>query len=75
MPIRCCFSNGQDALDFINGSHQFSFLILFDINMPKLNGFQLREKLKLDMRLNVKCIPYLVFTCVKIVERPEKQDD
>lgn len=56
------FSNGQDALDFINESHQFPFLILSDINMPKLNGFELREKLRMDMRLNIKCIPYLFFT-------------
>jgi DNA-binding NarL/FixJ family response regulator len=30
--------------------------------MPKLNGFALREKLKLDARLSNKCIPYLFFS-------------
>jgi DNA-binding NarL/FixJ family response regulator len=30
--------------------------------MPKLNGFQLREKLKTDANLSNKCIPYLFFS-------------
>jgi DNA-binding NarL/FixJ family response regulator len=30
--------------------------------MPKLNGFALREKLKTDAKLNIKCIPYLFFS-------------
>src|SRR5687768_5011661 len=53
------FFDGQEALDFINDSDDSPFLILSDINMPKLNGFALREKLKTDEKLNIKCIPYL----------------
>jgi CheY-like chemotaxis protein len=56
------FFDGQEALDFINTSDEPPFLILSDINMPKLNGFELREKLKLDEKLNIKCIPYLFFS-------------
>jgi CheY-like chemotaxis protein len=56
------FSDGQDALDYINDSNESPFLILSDINMPKLNGFALREKLKTDAKLNIKCIPYLFFS-------------
>ena len=56
------FFDGQDALDFINKSSDSPFLILSDINMPKLNGFALREKLKTDAKLNIKCIPYLFFS-------------
>ena len=56
------FSDGEDALDFINTSGEPPFLILSDINMPRLNGFELREKLKLDEKLNIKCIPYLFFS-------------
>jgi CheY-like chemotaxis protein len=56
------FSNGQDALDFLNKADTTPFLILSDINMPKLNGFQLREKLRTDAALQVKCIPYLFFS-------------
>ncbi len=56
------FFDGQEALDFINESGDSPFLILSDINMPKLNGFALREKLKTDAKLNIKCIPYLFFS-------------
>ena len=56
------FFDGQEALDFINDSNESPFLILSDINMPKLNGFALREKLKTDAKLNIKCIPYLFFS-------------
>jgi CheY-like chemotaxis protein len=56
------FSDGQEALDFINDSNDSPFLILSDVNLPKLNGFALREKLKTDAKLNIKCIPYLFFS-------------
>ncbi len=36
-------------------------LVLLYINMLKLNGFELREKLRTDADLGIKCIPYLFF--------------
>jgi CheY-like chemotaxis protein len=56
------FSDGQTALDHIETTDDLPFLILSDINMPKLNGFALREKLKTDSKLSNKCIPYLFFS-------------
>ena len=56
------FTDGQSALDFLNKPGTLPFLILSDINMPKLNGFELRTKLKTDADLAVKCIPYLFFS-------------
>lgn len=56
------FSDGHEALDYINTTDELPFLILSDINMPKLNGFALREKLRTDANLNAKCIPYLFFS-------------
>jgi DNA-binding NarL/FixJ family response regulator len=35
---------------------------LSDVNLPKLNGFDLRAKIRTDAALEVKCIPYLFFT-------------
>jgi CheY-like chemotaxis protein len=55
-------ADGQQALDYITTSDELPFLILSDINMPKLDGFALREKLRTDARLSTKCIPYLFFT-------------
>lgn len=56
------FSDGEDALAYLNKPAVVPFLILSDINMPKLNGFELRKKLQENEDLNVKCIPYLFFT-------------
>lgn len=56
------FSDGEEALQHIKASDTPPFLILSDINMPKLDGFALREKLKTDERLSNKCIPYLFFS-------------
>jgi CheY-like chemotaxis protein len=56
------FNDGEAALEYINRTDVIPFIILSDINMPKLNGFELREKLKTDAALRVKCIPYLFFT-------------
>jgi CheY-like chemotaxis protein len=56
------FQDGNDALDYLNKSDVHPFLILSDINMPKLNGFELRNKVFTDLQLQSKCIPYLFFT-------------
>jgi CheY-like chemotaxis protein len=56
------FSDGVAALNHINKSDDLPFLILSDINMPRLSGFELREKLKTDAKLSNKCIPYLFFS-------------
>jgi len=56
------FSDGISALEFLTHDDKYPFLILSDINLPKLSGLQLREKLKVDADLHLKCIPYLFFT-------------
>jgi CheY-like chemotaxis protein len=56
------FTDGASALDYLNKPSVLPFLILSDINLPKLNGFDLRSKLKTDADLAVKCIPYLFFS-------------
>lgn len=56
------FTDGEDALDFLNKTDTIPFLILSDINMPKLNGFALRDKIRTDAQLQIKCIPYLFFS-------------
>ena len=56
------FNDPQNALDFLNRADTIPFLILSDINMPKLSGFELRNKLRVDAKLQLKCIPYLFFS-------------
>jgi CheY-like chemotaxis protein len=56
------FPDGQAALDFLNSTDITPFLILSDINLPKLDGFALRSKIRMDAQLQIKCIPYLFFS-------------
>jgi len=56
------FFDGEAALKYLNHTSHVPFLILSDINMPKLDGFELREKLHNDAALQIKCIPYLFFS-------------
>jgi CheY-like chemotaxis protein len=56
------FLDGYKALHYITESNVQPFLILSDINMPKLNGFELRRKIHNNEELRVRCIPYLFFT-------------
>ena len=56
------FVDGYEALKFIEGSDTAPFLILSDVNMPRINGFELREKVHHSKLLNVRIIPFLFFT-------------
>lgn len=56
------FFDGNKALEYLNRADVKPFLILSDINMPKINGFELRTKVFTNEQLQTKCIPYLFFT-------------
>jgi CheY-like chemotaxis protein len=56
------FADGYQALEYISDGDVQPFLILSDINMPKLNGFELRRKIHNNEELRIRCIPYLFFT-------------
>ena len=56
------FQDGNDALVYLNKSDVQPFLILSDINMPRLNGFDLRNMVFTNEQLQTKCIPYLFCT-------------
>ena len=56
------FTDAVEALDYLVNTDIEPFLVLSDINMPKLNGLELREKIHENEDLRLKCIPYLFFT-------------
>jgi CheY-like chemotaxis protein len=58
------FGDGQLALDHLIGTDVEPFIIFSDINMPKLNGMELREKVHQNEDLRLKSIPYLFFSTV-----------
>ena len=56
------YKDGNEALEYLNEMDVSPFLILSDINMPRINGFELRNKVFTNEQLQTKCIPYLFFT-------------
>ncbi|RYY97370.1 MAG: response regulator [Chitinophagaceae bacterium] len=62
-PNEVCFlNNGRLAPDHLNRTDIIPFLLLSGSNMSIPDGFALRDKVKMDAKLRVKCIPYLFFT-------------
>ncbi|WP_229208971.1 response regulator [Dyadobacter luticola] len=59
---RLYFPDGLSALEYLHKTTDLPFLILSDINLPKLDGLELRRKLHTDAALSLKCIPYIYFT-------------
>ena len=56
------FSNGNEAFDYLTSTEDLPFIIISDINMPGMNGFEIRRKICSNEKLNSKYIPYLFFT-------------
>jgi len=56
------FKDGELALDYLIKTHAEPFIIFSDINMPKLSGMELREKVHQNEDLRIKSIPYLFFS-------------
>lgn len=56
------FADGQLALDYLTDTAIEPFIIFSDINMPRLNGLELRQKVHENEDLRLKSIPYLFFS-------------
>ena len=56
------FRDSIQALEFLTDTEVEPFLVLSDINMPKLNGMELRAKVHNNEDLRLKSIPYLFFS-------------
>ncbi|KAA6439075.1 response regulator [Dyadobacter flavalbus] len=53
------FSNGLDALLYLETTQEQPFLIICDINMPIMNGIELRRRIEQNEYLKRKSIPFL----------------
>jgi len=65
------FENGLEALMFLESTQKQPFIILCDINMPVMNGLELRERIEQNEYLRKKSIPFVFLSTAdnpKIVE-------
>jgi CheY-like chemotaxis protein len=57
-----CFSGPTQALSFLLETEDKPFLIFCDINMPLMNGLELREFISNNEKLKRLCIPFIFLT-------------
>ncbi|MDF2437333.1 MAG: histidine kinase [Bacteroidota bacterium] len=56
----CVFcSNGQEALDFLRTTNEEVFVVLSDLNMPVMDGLELKRAIENDNILKSKAIPFI----------------
>ncbi|MCW3110062.1 MAG: response regulator [Segetibacter sp.] len=53
------FDNGQKALDYLKSTDQQPFMILSDVNLPIMNGLQLKSEIQQTEYLRAKAIPFI----------------
>ena len=56
------FKDGQKAFDYLIKHDVVPFLILCDINMPQMDGFELRKKINAELLLTLKSTPFIFLT-------------
>ena len=65
LPNEIVFINDStQAVSFLKQEQMQPFMIISDINMPKMNGFELRDEILKDPYLKKKTRPYIFFTTV-----------
>ena len=60
-PVRF-FSNGQEALEYLRTTSEQPLVILCDVHMPVMDGFELRSQIDDDAHLKEKAIPFVFFS-------------
>lgn len=53
------FENGEDALDFLHFASSEVKIIFSDINMPVMDGLELRAAINDDLSLDCRAIPFI----------------
>lgn len=55
------FENGEDLIGYLE-KEPTPFLILCDVRLPKMTGFELKEKILEDKNTNYKSIPFVFWS-------------
>lgn len=61
-PLLKVCTNGEEAINFLKTAEKFPTIIISDINMPKMSGYDLLLEIQSDKRLAQNNIPFVVLT-------------
>lgn len=56
------FKNGEEVLHYLETEKTVPFLIISDINLPKMNGLELKEKILNSPSARYKSIPFVFWS-------------
>jgi CheY-like chemotaxis protein len=57
-----CFKFGEDALAYLQSSKDYPCIILCDVNMPVITGFQLRKTITANNVLRERSVPFIFYS-------------
>ena len=69
------FSDAEEVLSYLKKEKIIPFLIICDVNLHKMNGFELKKKLVEDNLVNYKSIPFVFFSNTATKAQIEKSYD
>ena len=68
-------SSGNEVLEYLYSPETKAFLILSDVNLPKMDGFELKAKLLEEDAMNYKSIPFVFWSSAVTRSQIEKAYD
>jgi CheY-like chemotaxis protein len=69
------FNTGDEVLRYLKEEKRSPFLILCDVNIPKMDGFELKAKLLQDSEVNYKSIPFVFWSSLASPAQIQKSYD
>lgn len=59
------FEDPTSVLPYLSDPKVNPFIVFSDINMPKIDGFELRDQILSETKISEKCIPYIFLSTSK----------
>jgi CheY-like chemotaxis protein len=69
------FHNAEDALHYLKHTKDNIFLIISDLNMPKMNGMAFKKAIEMDNHLKRRAIPFVFSSSSATKEQLEEAYD
>lgn len=67
-----CFREAEDALEYLKVSQEYPSIILCDINMPRITGFELRRTINANNALRERSVPFIFYSTAAELSQVQK---
>ena len=66
------FKNGKEFLDYLKQTPEIPFIILCDVNVRPMDGFEIRKLVTEDPSINFKSVPFIFWSNIVTEEQIQK---